>query len=478
MPCEAPSQDCGAPTMSPADSVSSKPAARARPAARRLAATLLLAAGLASVNAARGDTLLQVFARAQAHNPQLRATRAGYAAALQRVPLARSRLLPQIRASADAGDNLHDETGNPLLRMFGLGTHWSYLQRDVALSATQNLVSPGDEAALDQARLGADLAYARLAQADQELMVQVAQDYFDLLAAQDAVRSLQRQQDATELQLRTARAQFAAGHGTILDLRDAQARGDLLHAQRIEADNRLQLAHDALQTLVGAPVGALAPLLRAARLPQPQGSAADWARRAGQDNLGVAQARLEMAIARLQLRRADSDGLPTVQAYARVERASTSGGGPQFPFGDRVDAASVGLRLQWPLFTGFAVRSEQREDTALLEKAQDDLDAARSSAALQARSALAAWTSARARAHALRSAVLSSRSALQANRTGYGAGLRVSLDVLRAGAQLFDTEREADQARYDSLLQGLRLKLAAGRLDERDLAEVDALLQP
>ncbi len=451
---------------------------RPRAAALALALAVVLALGLGTAGAARADTLLQVFALAQHHNPQLRGARAAYAAALQRVPLARSRLLPQLRASAGVGDALHDETGNPLLHMFGLGTHWNYLERELALDATQNLYSPGDEAAVGQARLGADLAYARLAQADQSLMVEVAQDYFGLLAARDSVRSLQRQQDATELQLRTARAQFAAGHGTILDVRDAQARKDLLQAQRIAADNQLQLAHDALQTLVGAPVGSVAPLLRDARLPQAQGSGVDWARRAERDNLAVTQARLEMAIARLQVRRAESDGLPTVQAYARLQRASTSGGGPQFPFGDRVDSASVGVRVQWPLFTGYGVRSEQAEDTALLDKAQDDLDAARSSAALQARSALAAWTAAQARAQALRSAVLSSRSALEANRTGYGAGLRVSVDVLNATAQLYDTERQADQARYDSLLQALRLKLAAGRLDERDLAEVSALLRP
>jgi outer membrane protein len=449
-----------------------------RATARRLAAALALALGLGTSGVARADTLLQVFALAQRHNPQLRGARAAYAAALQRVPLARSRLLPQIRASAGVGDALHDETGNPLLHMFGLGTHWNYLERELALDATQNLYSPGDEAAVGQARLGADLAYARLAQADQNLMVEVAQDYFGLLAARDSLRSLQRQQDATELQLRTARAQFAAGHGTILDVRDAQARQDLLQAQRIAADNQQQLAHDALQTLVGAPLGRVAPLLRDARLPPAQGRGADWARRAERDNLAVTQARLQMAIARLQVRRAESEALPTVQAYARLQRASTSGGGPQFPFGDRVDSASVGVRLQWPLFTGYAVQSEQGEDTALLDKAQDDLDAARSSAALQARSALAAWTAAQARAQALRSAILSSRSALQANRTGYGAGLRVSVDVLNATAQLYDTERQADQARYDSLLQALRLKQAAGRLDERDLAEVSALLQP
>lgn len=434
---------------------------------------MLGAAGVA----ARADTLLQVFAQAQQHNPQLRSARAAYAAALQRVPAARSRLLPQVQASAGISDNLHDETGNPLLRMFGLSNHWDFLQRDVGISATQALYAPGDTIAVRQAALGAEIAYAQLARSDQQLMLQVAQDYFDLLAARDTVLALQREQRATRRQLASARAQFAAGNGTIVNVRDAQARDDLLGARLIAARSQRDVARDTLRTLVGADVGEPASLVPEARLPAPGGDAAQWAARAARDNLQVTQARLALDVARLQLRRSESDSLPRVQAWARVDRFSTSGGGPTFPFGDRVDNAAVGVRMQWPLFTGHGVRSQQREDAALLDKAQDDLDSARDAAELQARNALAGWTAAQARARALRSAVRSSRAALQANRTGFDAGLRVSLDVLDALAQSVDTEREAEQARYDELMQSLRLRFAAGRLDERDLAEVDALLR-
>ena len=453
------------------------PAPRSRPPRRLRACALVLGLVAACCTAARADTLLQDFARAQQHAPALRGARDAYAAALQRVPAARARLLPQVQASAGIGDNLHDETGNPLLRMFGLADHWNFLQRDVGISATQSLYAPGDDIAVTQARIGAEIAYVQLARADQQLMLQVAQAYFDLLAAGDTVRSLEHEQQATRRQLDAARTQFAAGNGTIINVRDAQARQDLLVARLIAARNQQQVAHDALRTLVGGSIGSPAPLLARARLPSPTGDAGQWAQRAARDNLEVTQARLALRIARWQLRRADSDSLPTVQAYARVDRLSTSGGGPSFPFGDRVDSASVGVRMQWPLFTGFGLRSQRRESAALLDKAQDDLDAARDAATLQARSALAGWTAACARAQALQSALLSGRSALQANRTGFEVGLRVSTDVLNSLAQLADTEREERQARYDQLMQSLRLRFAAGRLDERDLAEVDALLR-
>ncbi len=452
-------------------------ASPSRHAWRRLLGGLLLALLAESAGSAHADTLLQVLAAAQRDNPTLRSARADCAAALQQIPLARSRLLPQLRASADLGENLHDETGNPLLRMFGMAPHWNFVQRDLALSATQQLYDPADGLAVQQARLAADAAYVRLAQAEQRLMLEVAQDYFALLGADDTLRTLRRQQAAIARQLAQARARFAAGSGTVLDLRDAQARADLLRAQRVAARGQRQVALDRLRSVAGTAVGAPAPLLADARLPQPPSDAAAWAQRARRDNLQVTQARLQLRIAHLQLQRARSNALPTVQAYARVDRLSTSGGGSQFPFGDRVDSASVGVRVQWPLFTGYALRSEQRGSAARLEQAQADVDAARDAAALQARSALADWEAAHARARALRAALRSSRSALQAERTGFAAGLRVNLDVLDALAQLYDTERQEQNARYDSLLDGLRLRLATGRLDTRDLAEVDALLR-
>ncbi len=460
------------PMPMPAAASTPRPA-RSRRAVCALAALLAVACSAP----ARAQTLLQAFARAQQHQPQLRGARAAYAAALQRVPAARARLLPQISASAGLADGLHDETGTPLLRMFGLVTHWNFLQRDVGVDATQALYAPGDDIAVRQARLAAEIAYARLARADQELILAVAQDYFDLLAARDSVQSLRGEQRATLRQLQAAHAQFDAGRGTIVNVRDAQARADLLAARLIAARNQRALARDTLQTLIGGRLGRPAPLLEAARLPAPAGDAAQWAARAERDNLQVAQARLALRIARWQVRRTASEGLPRVQAYARVDRLSTSGGGQVFPFGDRIDSASIGVRMQWPLFTGYALSSQQREDAALLDKARQDLEAARETASLQARSAFAAWAAARARAHALRVALRSSGSALQAERTGFDVGLRVSQDVLDALARVSDTRREAEQARYDQVMQSLRLKFAAGRLDERDLAEVDALLR-
>ena len=79
---------------------------------------------------------------------------------------------------------------------------------------------------------------------------------------------------------------------------------------------------------------------------------------------------------------------------------------------------------------------------------------------------------------AYEAAEISSLSSLESNRLGYQVGVRINIDVLNAQQQLFSTRRDLAKARYDTLMNGLKLKSAAGTLKEEDLALVNQLLVP
>ncbi|OYX91642.1 MAG: type I secretion protein TolC, partial [Caulobacter sp. 35-67-4] len=180
--------------------------------------------GLAFAGTSSAETLAQVFTLAQQHNPALRSAQANYQAALSGVPLARSKLLPQLVAGANLSANAQDNSDNPLLQKFGMPTQWNYTSRDVNLVATQALYQPADHLGIEQADVAARIAYLKFVQQDQDLMLQVAARYFDVLAAQDSLHSLEEQQKAVTQQVKSAQANFDAGNGTIVDVRDAQAR--------------------------------------------------------------------------------------------------------------------------------------------------------------------------------------------------------------------------------------------------------------
>ena len=79
---------------------------------------------------------------------------------------------------------------------------------------------------------------------------------------------------------------------------------------------------------------------------------------------------------------------------------------------------------------------------------------------------------------ALEQALVSSQSALDSNKLGYEVGVRINIDVLNAQQQLYQTRRDLAVARYNAIINHLKLKAAAGTLRDEDLEEVNRALQP
>ena len=129
------------------------------------------------------------------------------------------------------------------------------------------------------------------------------------------------------------------------------------------------------------------------------------------------------------------------------------------------------------MFSGGYTSSKVRESIALADRAENDFDYARRNATQTAKTAYFNVTSGLAQVRALQAAEVSSKSALESNKLGYQVGVRTNIDVLNAQQQLFSTQRDLARARYDTLINGLRLKSAAGTLNENDLVGINTLLQ-
>ncbi len=84
--------------------------------------------------------------------------------------------------------------------------------------------------------------------------------------------------------------------------------------------------------------------------------------------------------------------------------------------------------------------------------------------------------SGQAQVKALEAAEASSKLALEATQLGYKVGVRVNLDVLNAQTQLFSTQRDLAKARYDVLVNTLKLRQASGQLAPTDVDAVNRLL--
>jgi outer membrane protein len=191
-------------------------------------------------------------------------------------------------------------------------------------------------------------------------------------------------------------------------------------------------------------------------------------------NYGVQVSQLSLELAKRDIQRNRAGHLPTLDLVASTSRTRTSGqvvGGS----GSRNDNA-IGVQWAIPIFNGFAVTSRVRESIALEDKARNDLESTRRNAAQLARQSYLGVNSGLAQVRALEAAEVSSQSALESNKLGYQVGVRINIDVLNAQRQLYSTRRDLSRARYDTIMNGLRLKAASGSLREEDLVPVNNLL--
>ncbi|WP_418647149.1 TolC family outer membrane protein [Thauera butanivorans] len=412
--------------------------------------------------------LMQMYQEALANDAKFSAARAQFEAGQERVAQGRAGLLPQIGLNADASWNdseIEARAGR---------TSGDYDSRGYGVQLTQPLFRWQNWVQFKQGELQTALAGAQFDAQRQELVLRVAEAYFDVLNAQDAVEAVSQLRTAAGEQLELARTSFEVGTVTITDVHEAQSRFDLASAQEIAAQNQLEVARQVLAQIIGRQPDTLAGLREGVALQRPQpDSIADWVNAAEAGNLGVQAQQLVREIAAREVEHARAGHLPTVDLIAShgvIHR-------PQLAT-DRNESTTIGVQLNMPLYAGGRVSSVTREAAALRMKADADLEDARRSAALAARQSWLGVTSGMAEVRALEAARISSASALEANKLGYEVGVRINIDVLNAQTQLADTLQRLSRARYDTLLAQLRLKAAAGTLGEDDVRAINALLAP
>ena len=418
--------------------------------------------------------LLDVYRQAQARDPAYRGAGHALKAARERVPQARAGLLPTVNLT---GANSR-QTGQASF------SEAPYSDRDVRnrswnLQLTQPLWRAASWAALDQAEQQEALAEAQFRQTEQELILRTAQAYLDVLVTREAERVARLQINAVEQQLGLAGRNFDVGTGTVTDVHEAQSRLDLASAQAVAADSELQNKQAELERILGEPQSSLSRLREDSRLPgiEPAG-VQPWLDSARDQSIQVRIAQATLDVADREIAKSRAAHSPSLDLTAGYGNTFTSGSiTSPADISVRTRSTQVGLTLTIPLYAGGGVQARLREALALKDKAGEDLEAARRQAVAQARQAFTGVVNGGAQVTALASAVVSSRSSLDANKIGFRIGTRINIDVLNAEQQLYAAQRDWHKARADTLMQGLRLKAANATLAEADLSAINDLLE-
>ena len=435
-----------------------------------------------SYGVANGDTagIMDLYEKALGNDAQYKASESRHRADSLLPQVARSRLLPQINLRASRNRVARQEiTGTFFSETPGADPsetrEYSYDTDDFSVNLTQTLFSARQYAELKQSRSQAERSHLELEMAHQQLILRLAEAYFAVLSAEETLKFAHAEKQSVGRQEEQARERFTVGLAPITDVKEAEAAYDLAEAEEIAADARLQNAIYALSVITGYDAMTLFSLAEEipiiAPSPEDMGS---WVEKSLTQNTGLLAQQISVNIAAQEIVVQRAAHYPEINLAASHGESNLRSGAPAPR--ESKDFV-IGVELNLPIFSGQGTRYRTRQAIELHQEALQQLEGKQRETRRETREAYLNVIASISRVAALRRAIESAQASLEANEAGFQVGTRTSVDVVLATKELFRARRDYANVRYEYLLNTLRLKRAAGLLEDNDIRHLDGYLQ-
>ncbi|MGB5445729.1 MAG: outer membrane channel protein TolC [Psychromonas sp.] len=414
------------------------------------------------------DTLLQIYQVAKIKDPTILKSKAQSDAYSEKISESKASLLPQIGFSADTS-------------YIGKNNDYSYSTYGATLALSQSLYNSAYWQQLGLSEKEAteyEIIYNISAQ---NLLLRTATAYFNVLRADETVKSVQANKRAVERQLEQTKQRFEVGLIAITDVHEAQAEYDRTTADEIIAENALANTYYTLRELTGTDVLKLSYLNTATFSPSKlEGDVATWRKKSLEHNLTLHSKRIAKELAKMQIELAQAGHKPTLALTTSLDHHSstyeddtynTTASASELNY-DNLNTGTIGLELNVPLYTGGKITSLVKQAQYNYVIASEDLVETYRSTEAQVNSGYNNVNASISSIRAYEQAVLSSRSAVDATEAGFEVGTRTIVDVLDAMRALYAAENQLANARYDYIINMLQLKFYAGTLSEQDITDI------
>jgi len=404
------------------------------------------------------------------HDQDLQSAEFEYQSTLATRGQSKSALLPQLELSVFTR-RTDQETVNSTTF---LNSSSKFDTDGYSLSLTQTVYNHSLYKTLQQTDMLIAAATATVEAARQDLIVRLATAYFNVLGAEDNLKFATAEKEAIGKQLEQSKKRFEVGLIAITDVKEAQASYDTSVAQEIEARNLHSAELEALAVILGSYTTKIAPMVENIPLiiPEPA-NIQKWTDNALQNNLSLQAANYNFQASQKQVDADQSEHYPFLGLSARSDYSDPDGG--RFD-GETTDTA-ITLQLTVPIYSGGLTSSKHRQSIALKEQARSLKEKAHRQTLQQTRDAYLGVTSTIAQVKAFQQALLSSQAAYEATQAGFEVGTRTAIDVLTTLREVYRAERDYARARYNYVINTLRLKQAAGTLSIDDGKAISTFLQ-
>ncbi|WP_051640666.1 TolC family outer membrane protein [Thiomicrorhabdus sp. Milos-T2] len=421
----------------------------------------------------RADGLLDLYQVALDADPELKKATFDHQATSEVVPQAWAGYLPTVSLDYDTVTTTQDIVSSDNT-VFQKGST-SFPSNTLTLTLTQPVFRYANYLRIGQAKEELKQADAELIQAQQDLMLRVSEAYFNALMAEDTLTFLEAEKTTAAKQLDLAIGREESSLGRAVDRYDAEARLATVEADYAEAELDLKNAYDVLYEVTGKEPKELARLVDEIKLESPTpGNDQFWIDSAMNKNPAVVVQRHSVEVSRMEIDRQNAGHYPTVDLIYRVTKQETQG--TLFGGGSDVQTQEGMLRLNVPIYAGGSVSSKKREAVAKSSSSKSELTRLLRVSRSDSRKAFWGVVNSVTRVKALEKAVVSQAATLDLRQAAYESGIETTMNVLDAERDYYSAKRDLSQAKYDYLLNGLRLKALVGILTQEDIITVNSWL--
>ena len=391
------------------------------------------------------------------NQPAIRAAQENVNAGRGRETQAGSPFLPQVNASTGYSESY------ALGGAFGDSITKSYT---TTVSVNQIIYDFGKTGnALDAARWGTRSSQRDLDRTIQDVVLNVKQAFYALLAAKKLVLVAQKTIEQTESHLKQANAFYRAGSKPRFDVTRAEVEVNSARLGMINAKNGVRIRTITLNNAMGIEPGketeiddTLPPLYAVPTLEKAQEETLR-----NRPEMLKAEADIEAAKYRVQAEA--SNYFPTISANGAYNwTTGTAEMGPSFK-GDLQNSWNAGVMLTVPIFQGGLTGGRVSEARANLLATEVQRDATRQSILLEVNQYYADMESAKVRIEVMESSLQKARENLEIAQGRYEAGFGPYIEVTDAQLSAVNAETDYIQAKYDYYLAAARLLKAMGRVE-------------
>ena len=419
------------------------------------------------------NDLLSIYKEALDKDPEFNSKKADLAISKESLNQSRSGLLPQVRVTG--------------------GTNWNEYYQDRELQNDYNTFSYGlnisqplfrlDKWFLNkQAKENLEAAEAQFAYQQQESIIKVTRAYFKVLSARANLEAKVATEKALRNQYDSVLERFNTGSVSRIELAEAKAALNRAESDRVQAEGNVDISFEELNSIVGRQVKLITPLNTSLDYIAPRTDVENEVSKGLTNNYLIIEAKNRLEAADANTKSKSSNYLPKIDLNANANRRTSK----QYTF-DGVDSnidlpftiptetenRIYSIQFSMPLFTSGLNNSQRRQALLQEVKSEEQLILVERGIVQQIRTLHTALRTSELNIASLKSAVESSKDALEATKLGYELNSRNLIDLLQAEKNYSESINNLSQATYGFIVTSLQYKQAIGNLVPGDVVELN-----